>query len=232
MITLRKAEERGHTDWGWLDSRHTFSFGEYHDPAHHHFRTLRVINEDWVQPGKGFGTHPHRDMEILTYVLSGALQHKDSMGNGSVIQAGEFQRMTAGTGITHSEFNASNTEDVHLLQIWLFPDEKGLEPEYEQRQFAIHESPNKWVLMASPDGLDQSLRMHQDALLYAAAITNAGELNYQLDPSHGAWLQVMKGDVTLNGHSLKQGDGAQIEEEEHIRVQAQPEAEVLLFDLA
>lgn len=231
MIQVRKAQDRGHFDHGWLDTYHTFSFGDYSDPAHHHFRTLRVMNEDRVAPGQGFGMHPHRDMEIVTYVLSGALEHRDSMGNGEVLRPGELQRMTAGTGVLHSEFNPSETEPVHLYQIWLFPERKGLEPSYEQRAFPDEEKHNRWRVVASRDGREGSLTIHQDAELRLAALDAGRSLEYALPAGRHAWLQVLRGAVTLNGEELHAGDGAAVSDEAQLTLTAAVDTEVLLFDL-
>jgi redox-sensitive bicupin YhaK (pirin superfamily) len=196
------------------------------------FRSLRVMNEDIVQPGQGFGEHPHRDMEIVTYVLEGALAHKDSMGNGEVLQAGEFQRMTAGTGITHSEFNPSDDQPVHLYQIWLFPSRKGIEPSYEQKRFAEEERKNRLRLVASPDGAEGSLRIHQDARIYLSTIDDGQRVNHTLADGRHAWLQVVRGAVSLNGHDLETSDGAAVSEERLLTIQAKGVAEIMLFDLA
>lgn len=227
MIQLRKANDRGHANHGWLDSWHTFSFADYHDPAHVQFSALRVINEDRVAPGEGFPTHPHRDMEIITYVLEGALEHKDSLGTGSVIRPGEVQRMSAGTGIRHSEFNHSRTEPVHFLQIWIIPDRQGVPPGYEQKRIGLD---GQMRLVASPDGRDGSVTIHQDARIYAARL-NGGEVTHALAPGRRAWLQVARGAVNLNGTTLQAGDGAGIESETALRLAADGSAEVLLFDL-
>jgi redox-sensitive bicupin YhaK (pirin superfamily) len=232
MITIRPAEERGHASHGWLDTYHTFSFADYHDPEHAGFRHLRVINDDRVAPGMGFGMHPHRDMEILTYVLEGALAHKDSMGNGSVIRPGVVQRMSAGTGVTHSEFNASQTDPVHLLQIWVFPEKKGLPPGYEEREFPEAEQRGRLRLIASRDGREGSARWNQDADLYATLLSPGETASHPLKPGRHAWVHVARGAVTLNGHALKAGDGAAISEEEGVAIRADAETEVLLFDLA
>lgn len=234
MIVIRRAGERGHANHGWLDTYHTFSFGEYHDFRHNRFRALRVMNEDVVQPGQGFGTHPHRDMEIVTYVLSGALEHRDSMGNGEVLRPGEFQRMSAGTGITHSEFNPSADEPVHLYQIWLLPEEKGIEPSYEQKRFALEERVNRLRLVASRDAAEGSLRIHQDARIYLATIEAGREVSYELAPARHGWLQVLRGAVVLNGQSLETGDGAAASDERRLTILAggSGDAEVMLFDLA
>jgi len=231
MITIRKANERGHFDFGWLNTYHTFSFGDYYDPKHTRFRTLRVINEDFVQPAHGFPTHGHRDMEIVTYILEGALEHRDSMGTGSVIRRGDAQRMSAGTGVTHSEANPSPDAAVHLLQIWIFPERQGLTPEYEEKKFTDEEKRNKLRLIVSPDGSDGSVRIHQDAKIYASLLDEGRELDHSLANGRGAWLQVAAGAVTLNGNELKQGDGAAVNDESSLRITATEAAEVLLFDL-
>lgn len=232
MIRVRKATDRGHADHGWLDTYHTFSFAGYQDPEHVHFRTLRVMNEDVVQPGQGFGTHPHRDMEIVTYVLEGALEHKDSMGNGEVLRAGEFQRMSAGTGITHSEFNPSQTEPVHLYQIWLFPGEKGIEPSYEQKRFPESEQQNQLRLVASPEAEAGSLRIHQDARVYLSRIEPQETVQYELAAGRHAWLQVLRGSVLLNEVPLEVSDGAAVSDTRQLKIQATDKAEIMLFDLA
>lgn len=232
MIRKRAATERGHADHGWLKAAHTFSFNTYHDPQHMRFRALRVMNEDVVQPGQGFGTHPHRDMEIVTYVLSGALEHRDSMGNGEVLHAGEFQRMSAGSGITHSEFNPSATEPLHLYQIWLFPDQKGIEPSYEQKRFPPEEQQNRWRLVAAPDAEGGALMIHQDARVHLANLEAGSELTYPLSPERHAWLQVLRGQVTLNDIPLETSDGAALSEEGEFTVRATEAAELMLFDLA
>ena len=233
MITLRPAAERGHFDHGWLDTYHSFSFADYWDPKHMGFRSLRVINEDKVAPRQGFGTHPHRDMEIITYVFEGALAHKDSMGTGSVIRPGEVQRMSAGTGVLHSEFNNSPTELVHLLQIWILPGRRGLPPSYEQKNFSVEEKLNRFRLIASPAGEEGSVTIHQDAKLSAAVIEKGNTVTYELGNGRYAWLQVARGEVTVNGKPLTQGDGAAIEDEVSIIVVGDAdESEVLLFDLA
>jgi quercetin 2,3-dioxygenase len=231
VIHIRKAADRGHANHGWLDTYHTFSFASYRDPRHMGFRSLRVMNEDFVQPGQGFGTHPHRDMEIVTYVLEGALEHKDSMGNGEVLRPGEFQRMSAGTGITHSEFNPSDTEAVHLYQIWLFPERKGIEPSYEQRRFLEEERHNHLRLVASRDAADGSLLIHQDARIYLSSLDEGSRVFHQLRPSRHAWLQVLRGAVTLNGKSLETSDGAAVSDENTLDIVAKQPAEFMLFDL-
>jgi redox-sensitive bicupin YhaK (pirin superfamily) len=232
MITIRRSDERGGGDYGWLKTRHTFSFSDYHDPKWMGFRSLRVINEDWVAPKGGFPTHPHRDMEIITYVLSGKLEHKDSLGTGSVILPGDGQRMTAGRGIRHSEANPSTTEAVHLLQIWILPDKHGHEPGYEQKAFPETEKRGKFRLIASNDGAEGSVRINQDAKLFVTLLAPGEELTQQLGDKHYAWLQVAKGEIELNGHKLSQGDGAAIGEEKQLTIKATQDAEVLLFDLA
>lgn len=232
MITLRKAAARGHADHGWLDSRHTFSFGEYHDPQHMGFRTLRVMNEDRVEPGKGFGTHPHRDMEILSYVLSGELEHRDSMGNGEVLRPGEFQRMTAGTGITHSEFNPSPDHPTHFYQVWITPNQQGLDPEYEQRSFDPDRRQNRLQMVASPDGEQESLRIHHDTRVYLSDLDAGASTKHDLAPGRHAWLQVLRGAVRLHDAALVAGDGAAVSEESELRIEGVEAAEVMLFDLA
>ncbi|GBG15765.1 quercetin 2,3-dioxygenase [Novimethylophilus kurashikiensis] len=232
MIRIRKARERGHAEHGWLDSWHTFSFADYHDPAYMGFRSLRVINDDTVASGKGFGTHGHQDMEIVTYVLSGALEHKDSLGNGSVMRYGEVQRMSAGTGIRHSEFNHSASEPVHFLQIWILPARRGLEPSYEQTLFVPEEKQGKLRVVASPDGREGSVTVHQDALLYAGLFDEFDEASHAFGPGRAGYLQVAHGSVELNGQRLEAGDGATIEGEPEIRLAGGKAAEVLLFDLA
>ena len=232
MLAIRLAAERGHVDHGWLDTRHTFSFADYHDPAHMGFRALRVINEDRVRPGAGFQTHGHRDMEILSYVLAGGLEHRDSTGTGSVIRPGDVQRMSAGTGVTHSEFNPSAEERLHLLQIWILPERAGLAPEYEQKAFSAAEKRGRLRLLASPDGADGSVTLHQDARLYGALLAPGQEAAHALAPDRHAWVQVAKGALRLNGEALRQGDGAAISGETDLRFAAEEESEILLFDLA
>lgn len=231
MIRIRKAAERGHAQYDWLDTWHTFSFDTYHDPAHMGFRSLRVMNEDRVQPGQGFGMHGHRDMEIITYVLEGALEHGDSMANGSIIHAGEFQRMSAGTGIEHGEFNPSETEPVHLYQIWLLPVTKGLTPSYEQRRFSEKEKQGKLLLVASPEA-DGSLMIHQDARIYLSMLDADQEVRHELRPGRHAWVQVLRGTVELNGQRLAVSDGAAVSNESSVTMLAAEPAEVMLFDLA
>jgi redox-sensitive bicupin YhaK (pirin superfamily) len=232
MITIRPAAERGQTDWGWLDSRHTFSFGEYFDPRNMGFRSLRVINDDRVKPGAGFGTHGHRDMEILSYVLEGGLEHKDSTGGGGVIRPDEIQFMRAGTGVTHSEYNASKTEPVHFLQIWIAPDTRGLAPRYDQRAFDAEAARRGFVLLASKDGRDGSIHVHQDVALRMTRLGEGDERNHALAPGRHAWIHVARGSVKLNGHPLEGGDGAAVSEEAGVHLVGRADAEVLLFDLA
>lgn len=230
-IEPRRASERGHADHGWLKTWHTFSFGSYYDPAHIEFRALRVMNEDYVAPGQGFGTHPHRDMEIVTYVLEGALEHRDSMGNGEILRPGEFQRMSAGTGITHSEFNPSADEPVHLYQIWLHPERKGITPSYEQKRFAEGERLNRFRLVASRDAAEGSLLIHQDARIFLATVTEGRSIEQRLTAGRSGWLQVLRGAVSVNGTKLETSDGAAITATEAVTVTALTDAEVMLFDL-
>jgi len=233
MIYVRKATERGHINHGWLDTHHTFSFGDYHDPNHMGFRSLRVINEDWVQAGHGFPTHPHRDMEIITYVLEGSLEHKDSMGTGSVIRPGEVQKMSAGTGVRHSEFNHSKSEAVHLLQIWIVPEKSGIQPNYEQKAVPAEEKKGKLRLVASRDGRDNSVTVYQDAELYATELAPAQAINYKPSQDRHSWIQVARGKVTVNGKDLEAGDGAAIAQEPNVQIVGQADqSELLLFDLA
>ena len=233
MLTKRSSSERGHFDHGWLDTYHTFSFADYHDPAHVHFRSLRVINEDRIAAGRGFGMHPHRDMEIVTYILSGSIQHKDSMGNEGIITAGDVQRMTAGTGIIHSEFNGSNAP-VHLLQIWIYPTKHGLHPSYEQRTFHDQDKRNTFCRIASHDGQNDSLTIHQDATLYASIVTDGAVLKHHFIAGRAGFLQVARGNITVNDIPLSHGDSLAIEEEDAVIINAPEtgEAEFLLFDLA
>lgn len=232
MITVRQAKERGHFNFGWLDTNHTFSFGEYYDPRFMGFRDLRVINEDRVQPGRGFPTHAHRDMEIISYVLEGGLEHKDSIGTGSVIRPGEVQRMSAGRGVRHSEYNHSADEPVHFLQIWIIPNEEGIEPSYEQKAHADEEKRGRLRLIASPDGRDNSVRLHQDATLYATLLEPNQEVSYQLDSERYAWVQVARGAIMLNDQPLNTSDGAAVSREQSLKITGVEPAEVLLFDLA
>jgi len=232
MITIRPAAERGHFNHGWLDTYHSFSFADYWDPKHMGYRSLRVINEDKVAPHQGFGTHPHRDMEIITYVLEGALAHKDSMGTGSVIRPGEVQRMSAGTGVLHSEFNNSPSEQVHLLQIWILPERRGLPPSYEQKNFSTEEKLNRFRLIASPSGDQGSVTIHQDAKLSAAIIEEGKTVPYELGMGRSAWVQVARGEISLNGKGLTAGDGAAVENEAVVTIKGLADSsEVLLFDL-
>jgi quercetin 2,3-dioxygenase len=232
MITIRPSQERGGGNHGWLKTHHTFSFSDYWDPKWMGFRSLRVINEDWVAPNNGFPTHPHRDMEIITYVLEGKLEHKDSLGTGSVILPGDGQRMTAGSGIRHSEFNPSTTEAVHLLQIWIQPEKAALPPSYEQKSFPEKEKQGKLRLVASREASDGSVKINQDAQLYVTLLKPGEEVTHTLAPGRHAWLQVARGAVDLNGQTLAQGDGAAIGEENKLTIQGKENAEVLLFDLA
>jgi len=232
MITIRKAEDRGHFDFGWLDTYHTFAFGDYYDPKFMGFRSLRVINEDRVAPRTGFPTHGHRDMEIITYVLEGSLNHRDSMGNGSAIRPGEVQRMTAGSGVTHSEQNSSKTDPVHLLQIWILPNATSLRPGYEQKTFTNEEKLGRLRLVASDDGRDGSVTINQDAAIYASVLEPGGEVVHQLGANRNAWIQVARGAITVNGNDLNQGDGAAVNAESVITIAGREGSEVLLFDLA
>ncbi len=231
MINIHRSQARGHANHGWLDSYHSFSFANYYDPQHMQYSVLRVINEDVVAPAKGFGMHPHRDMEIITYMLAGAIQHKDSLGNGSVIHAGDVQRMTAGTGIVHSEFNASADEPAHLLQIWLLPDTDGLTPGYEEKQFSTEEKLNRWCLVASPQGREDSLKIHQSVDLFATYLNAGKELSYQLNQGRCAYLQVARGELKVNGEELFAGDAVKVDDETNLLLQANTDTEVLLFDL-
>jgi redox-sensitive bicupin YhaK (pirin superfamily) len=232
MIALRRGADRGVTRLGWLDGRHTFSFGGYFDPAHHHFRTLRVLNDDRVAPGGGFDTHGHRDMEILTTVLSGSLEHRDSMGNGEVLRPGEWQQMTAGTGILHSEFNPSDVEPLHLLQIWIVPDRKGHSPGYRQKSFPAAGAAGQWQLVASPDGADGSLAIHQDVRLFQTRLEAGQRVSHALSSGRGAFVHVATGAATVNGHALAGGDAVKVEGEAAVEVIGGDAATVLLFDLA
>lgn len=232
MLTLRRSEERGHANHGWLNSYHTFSFANYYDPAHMGFRALRVINEDRVAPGKGFGTHGHRDMEIISYVLDGAVEHQDSMGNKAVIRPGEVQRMTAGTGVLHSEYNPSQTDPVHFLQIWILPDRQGLAPGYEQKAFSDDEKRGKLRLVASPDGRDGSVTIHQDVNLYATLLEAGDIVKHPVVGDRSLWVHVAKGAITLNGERLEAGDAASLTGGETLELTGETTAEVLVFDLA
>ena len=232
MITLRASDERGHAQHGWLDSYHTFSFANYYDPAQMGYRSLRVINEDRVEPGRGFGTHPHRDMEIITYVLEGALEHKDSLGNGSVMRPGDVQRMSAGTGVAHSEYNHSQAEPVHLLQIWILPNKQSVEPSYEQHEFSIEQKRGKLLPIVTTDGSNGSIKVHQDMRLFATVLAPDEKVSHPLQPGRGAWVQVARGEVTVNGKHLQAGDGAALSDEATVEIAGIRDAEVLLFDLA
>jgi redox-sensitive bicupin YhaK (pirin superfamily) len=232
MIAVRKAADRGHANHGWLDSFHTFSFADYYDPAEMGFGTLRVINEDRVAPGMGFGKHPHRDMEIISYVLEGALEHKDSLGTGSVIRPGDVQRMSAGTGVFHSEFNASPDELVHFLQIWIEPNRRGVAPGYEQKSFSTEDKKGRLRLIVSPDGADGSVQIHQDARVYAGVLDGDDAASYVLENGRSAYLHVARGAIQVNGTPLKAGDGAKITGERELRLAQGEGAEVLLFDMA
>lgn len=234
MLTVRKSEERGHADHGWLDSHHTFSFADYYDPEHMGFRSLRVINEDRVAAGRGFGAHPHRDMEILTYVLEGKLAHKDSMGHVEVLGANEIQKMSAGTGVVHSEFNGSETEPAHFLQIWIEPKRRGGAPEYEQMKFAAEEKLDRFKLLASPEKVSGAATLHQDASVSVAELTPGKPLTYALAEQRHAWLQVIRGEVTVNGRKLTAGDAIAAQDETALELIAggNQNSEVLLFDLA
>ncbi|MFI4923025.1 MAG: pirin family protein [Burkholderiales bacterium] len=231
MIVIRKSEDRGYFDHGWLKTYHSFSFADYFDREHMSFGSLRVINEDFVAAGKGFGTHPHRDMEIITYVLEGQLAHKDSMGNGSVIKRGDVQRMSAGTGVTHSEFNASQDETVHLLQIWILPKYTGLHPSYEQKNFDAREKQDKLLLVASPVGRDGSVTIHQDASMYAGILSKGKELSHSLANGRRVYVHVVRGALKANGERLKAGDGAKITGEKTVMLAAAEDSELLLFEL-
>lgn len=232
MITVRRSQERGHANHGWLDSYHTFSFANYYDPDYMGFRHLRVINQDRVAPSMGFPTHPHRDMEIITYVLDGALEHKDTLGTSSVIRPGEVQRMSAGTGIAHSEYNHSKNEPVQLMQIWILPEAKGLQPSYEQKMYSADEKRGKLRLVASRDGRDNSVSIHQDVNLYATLLEAGEKVLHEIQSGRHVWVQVARGEIMLNGVPLKAGDGAAISDESIVAIEGIESAEVLLFDLA
>jgi redox-sensitive bicupin YhaK (pirin superfamily) len=232
MIALRKATDRGHANHGWLDSHHTFSFADYYDPAEMGWGSLRVINEDRVAPGMGFGTHPHRDMEIISYVLDGALEHRDSMGTGSVIRPGDVQRMSAGTGVTHSEYNHSREQPVHFLQIWIQPKYRGIKPGYEQKHFAAEEKRGRLRLVASPDGADGSVTIHQDARLYATLLDGAENATLPVAEGHRVYVHVVRGTVAVNGQRLSTGDGAKLQDVSSVTLDGAEAAEVLVFDLA
>jgi len=232
MMTVRPAEERGHARHGWLDSHHTFSFANYHDPKHMGFRALRVINDDRVEAGQGFGTHSHANMEIISYVLEGALQHRDSMGTGSVIAPGDVQLMSAGTGVAHSEFNASKQELVHFLQIWLLPNQQGIKPSYAQKPFSIEEKRGRLRVVASPDAREGSVTLHADAVVYAGLFEKGEGAELPLAPGRHAWVHVARGKVRVNGRELSDGDGAALSDEKSVRVEGVEGAEVIVFDLA
>jgi redox-sensitive bicupin YhaK (pirin superfamily) len=232
MLNIRPAEQRGHAEHGWLDSHHSFSFADYYDPQHMGFGALRVINEDRVAPAMGFGGHPHRDMEIISYVLEGALQHRDSIGTGSVIRPGDVQRMSAGSGVTHSEFNASKSEPVHFLQIWLVPTARGIQPSYEQKTFSAEDKRGRLRVVAAPDARDGSVTIHTDAVVYAGLFDAGERAELALNKARRAWVQVVRGEVTVNGSALKAGDGAAISEETALAIEGVHDAEVLVFDLA
>ncbi len=231
MISIRRSKERGHFDHGWLNTYHTFSFDQYYDPRYMGFRSLRVINEDFVAAGRGFPTHGHRDMEIITYILEGALKHQDSMGNGSVIRPGDVQRMTAGTGVRHSEQNASNNERVHLLQIWILPNAENLTPGYEQKAFSEEERRGQLRLIASNDGREGSVRLNQDVSLFASILDGGQEVERTMDPGRYGWIQIAKGSISVNGERAEQGDGAVIVGESSLTIRTEEPAEILLFDL-
>lgn len=232
MIRVRKSADRGRTQIGWLDGRHTFSFGDYHDAKNMHFRALRVINEDHVAADSGFPPHPHRDMEIVTYVLAGELQHQDSMGNGSTIRPGEVQRMSAGSGVVHSEMNSSPTNEVHLLQIWILPRQRGIEPGYEQKAFSDSERRGKLRLVAAPDGRDGAVTIHTDNEIWATLLAPKQSVRHAFAPGRHGWVQVARGAITVNGTPLLAGDGAAVSDEPQVELAATRDAEVLLFDLA
>jgi redox-sensitive bicupin YhaK (pirin superfamily) len=231
-LTIRKADDRGMMDLGWLQTRHSFSFADYYDPEHMGYHSLRVINDDYIAAGQGFGTHPHRDMEIITYVVSGELEHKDSMGNGSIIRPDDVQRMSAGTGVTHSEFNPQADEPVHLLQIWIQPARKDITPSYEQKKYAADEKANQLKLVASPDGAGGSVTINQDARIYATRLEPGQALTQPCDPSRYLWIQVVEGNLSVNGETLTTGDGAAIEKASMLSLAGIDNSEVLIFDLA
>ena len=232
MITIRRSDDRGYADHGWLKSHHTFSFAGYYDPQHMNFRSLRVINEDRVAPGRGFGTHAHDNMEIVSYVLQGELEHKDSMGNGEVLRPGEFQRITAGTGITHSEFNPSPDNPTHFYQIWLLPERDGLDPGYEQKEFDPAGRKNQLQLVASREGEDGALKVHQDANIYLADLSKGHELNVDIDSQRHIWLQILRGSLGINGEELEAGDALAVSDETSLALKASSDVELMLFDLA
>jgi redox-sensitive bicupin YhaK (pirin superfamily) len=231
MLAIRKADDRGHANHGWLNSYHTFSFGGYYDPQHMGVSNLRVINDDTVAPGGGFSTHGHNDMEIISYVLQGVLEHKDSMGNGSVIRPGDVQRMSAGTGVTHSEYNHSASEPVHFLQIWLQPNEMGVKPSYDQRHFPVGDRRGRWVLLVSPDGRDGSIATHQDALMFGSLLASGETLEYRFDADRQGYLHLARGRLRVGNITLNQGDGLAVQKQELLELEGIEDAEVLLFDL-
>ena len=231
MIIKRRSEDRGYADHGWLKTFHTFSFASYFDPEHTRFRALRVINEDWIQGGQGFGTHPHENMEIITYIIEGRLEHKDSMGTGSIIRPGELQRMTAGTGVTHSEFNPSS-ETTHLLQIWIHPEKKNLQPGYEQRDFSGKQTPNELTLLASRSGRDGSLTVHQDVEIFGGRLESGRSLEYASPVDRHLWIQLIKGRLNVNGTDMEAGDGAALSDEQNVPLLAADNSEFLIFNLA
>ena len=232
MLDIIRSNSRGAADHGWLKSRHTFSFADYHNPAMMGFAALRVVNEDWIEPGKGFGTHPHRDMEIVTYMIEGALEHKDNMGNGSIIRPGELQRMTAGTGVLHSEFNHSNEDQAHLLQIWILPEQKGLEPGYEQKLFPPEQKQNQWCLVGSRDGRDGSLTIHQDLNLYSIILDDRVETELDISEARRGFLQVVRGSVEIDGAELEAGDAVSMQDQAAFSIRAIQGLELLFFDMA
>jgi redox-sensitive bicupin YhaK (pirin superfamily) len=232
MIDVIRSDDRGGAERGWLKSKHTFSFADYHNPDRMGFASLRVVNEDWIEASKGFDTHPHRDMEIVTYMLDGELQHKDNMGNGSTIRRGELQRMTAGTGVLHSEFNPSSDTEAHLLQIWILPERNGLEPGYEQKLFPLEAKQNQWCLVGSRDGRDGSLTIHQDVNLYSAVLDASQSIDFDMDSSRRGFVQIARGAVVINGEELVAGDAVALQDQESLSILAQQESELLLFDMA
>jgi redox-sensitive bicupin YhaK (pirin superfamily) len=232
MIDVIRSDDRGGAERGWLKSKHTFSFADYHNPDRMGFASLRVVNEDWIEASKGFDTHPHRDMEIVTYMLDGELEHKDNMGNGSTIRPGELQRMTAGTGVRHSEFNPSSDTEAHLLQIWILPERNGLEPGYEQKLFPLEAKQNQWCLVGSRDGRDGSLTIHQDVNLYSAVLDASQSIDFDMDSSRRGFVQIARGAVVINGEELVAGDAVALQDQESLSILAQQESELLLFDMA
>ena len=232
MFDVIRSESRGSADHGWLNTKYTFSFADYRNPSMMGFGKLRVVNEDWIEPGMGFGAHPHRDMEIVTYMIDGALEHKDSMGNGSVIKSGELQRMTAGTGVLHSEFNPSDEDRAHLLQIWILPEEKGLQPGYEQKLFPVEEKRNRWRVVGSRDGREGSLTVHQDITLLSTRLDKDASLDYQFAANRRGFLQVVSGDVVIDGKQLKSGDAMAMQDQAAFSIAANDVSELLLFDMA